>query len=173
MSRTPMFMMSNHVVAGVYPVADIYNGNAVTDIICMKNYDVATFFLIHGVSTGGASDSTITVDAIDNAGGTTAVAMPFKYWHCVSGVTVDAWTGPVLSAATGWDMTGASNQMYAVEVTGAEVMAAGRGDTPAFHADWVRLTATEAGNDHPIVGTIFCVLSNARYADASMPTAIV
>ncbi len=172
MSRSPMFMMNHHVVAGVYPVADVYGAPAVTDIICMKNYDVATFLLIHGVSTGGDSDGVITVDAIDNAGGTTATAMPFKYWHCVSGVTVDAWTGPVASLAAGWDMTGASNQMYAVEVTGAEVMAAGRGATPAYHADWVRLTVTE-DTANAIVGGIICILSNCRYSDASMPTAIV
>lgn len=172
MSHDPMFLQDHHVVAGFYPVADITNSGAIaSDIICMKHYEVATFFFFCGVSTGGTSDGLITVFACDDNAATNAVVMPFDWWECVSSTTVDTWTGPTATATTGATMTGASNQIYAAEVTAAAVLAAGLGDTPQHNADWVKVVWTEQ-TAHAIVGGIYCILSHPRSADSTMPTAL-
>ncbi len=172
MAHDPMFLQDHHVIAGVYPVADIAGTGAITsDIIAMKHYEVATFFFLCGVSTGGTSDGVVTVFACDDNVATNAVVMPFDWWECVSSTTVDSWTGPTATAITGAAMTGASNQIYAAEVTAAAVLAAGEGDTPFHSADWVKVVWTQ-DTAHAMLAGIYCVLSHPRSADSSMPTAL-
>ncbi|MCK4627015.1 MAG: hypothetical protein KAV00_17005 [Phycisphaerae bacterium] len=166
------FLENHHVVAGLYPVADVFDGTKHTDIACLKNYNRATFLIICGDSTGGASDGVITISACDDAGGTGAVAMAFKYRTCASSPTVDLWSAIIEADAAGFAMGGADNFMYAIEVTAEEVIAAGQGDTIPHDADWVRLTHTE-DTDDPVLGTVICILSEPRYPGAVPKTAIV
>lgn len=166
------FLENHHIVAGLYPVADVFDGTKHTDIVCLKNYNKATFLIICGDSTGGASDGVITVSACDDAAATNAVAMAFKYRTCASSVTVDTWSALTDATDAGFAMNGADNYMYAIEIEAVDVIAAGQGDATPHDADWVRLTHTE-DTDDPVVGTVICILSEPRYPGAVPKTAIV
>ncbi len=165
------FLEYNHIVNGLVPLADRFAGTVVTDWINMEGYERCTFIVHTGNSTGGASDGVMTIVAADDNTGTNPVTTPFYYSASASSTTVDTWSAPVLTAATGQAMVGTDNYIYAFEVTAAQVLAAGRGDTPAHNATHVKLSHAE-DTDDPIVASVLVILSNPKNATNVPRTAI-
>lgn len=176
MFRDPKFLLNHHVVAGLYPDPDVdFPSPVTTPAIHMHCYEVCTFFFLTGGSFGNGSTDIVTIEACDDAAGTNAVAMPFMYWYCPSSTTVDAWTGPTSILAAGVELVGLDNYIYAFEVSAPEILAAGLYDATNgwHHADWARLVITINAQKDPYCGCVYAVLSNPRFADSTMPSAIV
>ena len=172
----PKFLMDHHVVAGLYPDDSVdFPSPATTPAIHMSCYEVCTFFFLTGNSFLGGSTDVVTGETCDDAAGTNAVAMPFMYWYCPSSTTVDAYTGPTAVPAGGVELVGMDNYIYAFEVTAPEMLAAGLYDTTngLHHADWVRLVLTINAAKDPYAGCVYAILSHPRFADSTMPSAIV
>ena len=153
----------NKVVNATVPVADTFNGDPQTTEVNMKNYNRCTFL----VMTGAAADNTnaITVQAGSSVS-SCATEIAFKYRKIVSGDTYGALTTAV--AGTGVSLTASTaNQYVIVEVDAAVVAAAG--------TDYccVACTVTEAGNKGAAVGCVVAILSEPRYPQALLESAIV
>lgn len=169
MSANAMLLEKAMIVIGIEPKIDFDDGTQASDIVCLQNYRRATFIIVHGDSTAAGSVNDLHVWACDDNAATGAVLMPFHYWNDVT------WTGSndrylamgtTATAAAGVTFAGADNEVFVVEVTADEVLAAGRADTPAHDADWVKVVMTENGND-PVVGCIICILHDPRHTAAA------
>lgn len=163
-----MLLEKSMVVIATTPSADYLTvGTTIdTDVVCLQNYRSATFIIVQGVSTGGTSDTLIKAYACDNTGKTNAREMAFHYWQDVQfDGSQDRYLAMATSVvATGASFTGANNEVFMVEVTADEVLAAGLADAAAgpHHADWVYLTLAEA-TGHPVDGCVICVLHDPRH----------
>lgn len=150
-------------VKGLAPAADRWNTNPATDIVNTKLYGKVAF-LVHqeGGTTGKA---TITLEACSDVSATGAEAVAFKYSVGGTGASTDGdATGAITeAAAAGFDTTANADKLYVIEIDAA--------DLPEGKP-FVRLKATEAAND-PVNGSVTILLTEARYAGASLPSAIV
>lgn len=158
----------NHIVEsvkfvkGLAPAADRWNTSPSTDIVNTKLYGQVAF-LVHqeGGTTGNA---TLTVEACSDVSATGATAVPFTYsvGGAGAGAAGDDTGAITAAAATGFDTTANSDRLYVVVV-----------DVAALPADkpFVRLKCTEKTND-PVNGSVAILLSQPRYAGASLPSAI-
>jgi len=157
----------NKVVNAVIPVADFADGTAVTDIINMENYKKLTFIVITGATT--TADGVITVQAgISNASCATDIV--FKYRTQIGAVppaaNSDVQSALTTATTSGFAMTASkAGGIYIIEVDAQVVAAAGT------NYDHVSLTITEDTND-PQTGCILAVLSDPRYPDSVLQTAI-
>lgn len=164
MSANAMLAEKAMVVVGIAPIIDYCDGTQASDIVCLKNYRRATFIVVNGDSTSATSVNDINVWACDDNAATRAVLMPFHYWNDVEfDGTEDRYLAMGnATAAAGVTFAGIDNEVFVIEVTADEVLAAGLGDTPSHHADWVKVVMTENGND-PVVGCIICILHDPRH----------
>lgn len=128
----------------------------------MENYKHVTFLIM----TGAAADNTNTVTVqAGNAVDSCSTDIAFKYRSIVSGDTYGALTAV---AKTGFSFTASTaNQYHIVEVDAADVAAAGT------DYDCVAVTVTEAGNKTAQDGCIVAILSEPRYPQELLDTAIV
>lgn len=149
-------------VKGLAPAADRWNTNPATDIVNTKYYD-KVMFLAHqeGGTTGKA---TFTVEACSDASGTGAEAVAFRYCVGADGASAGGDDMGAVTAATsaGFDSIPNSDRQYLIHVTAQELPT----DKP-----FVRLKCTESVNDS-VNGAVEIILYGARFAGASMPTAI-
>ncbi len=136
------FLFDHHVVAGLYPKADLFDTSATTDWISMANYGRITFLVSTGNSTSDTSNGTITVLSSAVAAGTTTT------WGALTDAT-----------ASGFSMTAGDNYQYLIELTEDQVV--GTIDGKGF----VALKVTEVTND-PIVASVTAILSEPRYPQA-------
>ena len=152
----------NKVINATVPVADTFNGDPQSDIINMKNYNKCTFL----VMTGAAADNTNTITV--QAGTTVSSCstdIVFKYRKIVSGDTHGALT---TATTAGFSLTASTANQYAiVEVDAAVVAAAGT------NFCCVACTVTEAGSAAAQVGCVVAILSEPRYPQAILESAIV
>jgi hypothetical protein len=156
-----IFTEKNHVIAGIYPVADALAATVYSDVYNMKNANHITFFLMKGV--GATGTSTLTVEAASTAAAGAVTAIPFKYRLCVSSTSEDTFGALTAATAAGFTTNAASNEIYAIEVDAADVIATGY--------PFVRLKAVEVV-DSPVVAAVFAVLSELRDQGAVLPEAI-
>lgn len=154
------FVQSVHplsVAIGGAALGDIFNGNPASDVIKMSLHDRVTFLITKGA--GATGTATVTVESCDDTTPTTATAIPFKYWASTSG---DALGDMKTAAATGFATTAGANQLYAVEVSAAELSGTDK---------YVRLQLTEVVND-PCGGAVCAILSGCRYDDDKAISAV-
>lgn len=147
-----------HIVKGLDPVADAFDGTVYSDVISLKNHEYAEFYIYKGV--GATGTSTITVEACDDTTPTTSSAIPFHYQTVVSGDTHSALTA---AAAAGFATTAGSSQLYKVSVEARALAALGY--------EYVRLKAVEVV-DSPVLGGIMAALQGPRYDQAVQESAI-
>jgi len=147
-----------HLVKGLDPVADAFDGTVYSDIINMKNHEEITFVIYKGVGTTGTS--TITVEACDDVSASNSAAIAFDYQAITSGDTHGAMTA---ATTAGFTTTAGSSQLYLIRVK-AQALSNNYG--------YVRLKAVEVAND-PVLGGILAILSGPRYDQAVQATAIV
>jgi hypothetical protein len=147
-----------HLIRGLDAVADAFAGTVYSDVVNIANYDAAEFIVHKGVGTTGTSK--LTVEACSNAAGDDAEAVEFSYQRHTGATDVPA--AVVNAAATGFDTTAGSSELYSVQVD-SQKLPEGK--------SWVRLKAVEQVND-PVLGGILIVLHGPRYAAQAPATAI-
>ena len=158
----------NKVVTVVDPVATAA-ATATSDIVDMENYKKCTFLVLTGASSAN-SDSTITILA-GTSNSSCATAIVFNYRTQIAAATPDAGSDvpSALTAATttGFAMTASKKGgLYIIEVDAQTVAAAGT------DYDHVALKFTEATGSGAILGAVVAILSEPRYPQAILPTAI-
>lgn len=158
--------MKNHfteqqlIVTGIAPVADIFNGNPVSDVVNLKNFKKALFLVSHTGGTTGTGN--LKVQAVDNPAGANAVDVEFKYAKKVTGAS-DVW-GAVTQAvaATGVTTVATEATIYAIEVNADDLPEA---------KSYVQLKLTEVVND-PVTGAVTIVLLEPRFGGVPFATAL-
>lgn len=157
-----IFSQYNKVVNALEPKADRFDTNPQSDIVSLKSYRHVTFLIMTGASADNTN--TVTVQAGDSVS-SVSTEIVFKYRKIISGDTYGALTAAV--AGTGFNFTASTaNQYSIVEVDAADVAAAGT------DFDCVAVTVTEAGNTTAQVGAIVAILSEPRYPQEGLVTAI-
>lgn len=158
----------NKVVNVLDPVATAV-ATGVSDIVNMENYRKCTFLVVTGASSAN-SDSTLTVLAgISNASCATAIV--FKYRTQIAAVTPavgsDVPSALVTATIAGFAMTASKKGgVYIIEVDAAVVAAAGT------DYDHIALNIVEATGSGAILGTVVAILSDPRYPQDILVTAI-
>ena len=160
----------NKVVQGTLPSADISSSGTAgiqTDIVDMEGYKRCTFLIMTGASCD--NDAAVTVQAGPTCtGASTEIA--FKYRSITVGDTYGALTDAV--AGTGFNLTASSTgQYHIVEVDAPTVCAATTGTT---YYDHVALRTVETtGHTTALIGCVVAILSEPRYPQAILDTAIL
>lgn len=163
------FLSNHHVVAGIYPVADAFDSGVQTDVVSLKDYRRATWFIITGAVEDATISNIVTVQACSTAAAAATSKMTFVHRTCLSSTTVDTWGALTAAAVTGYNFTDnatVANAIYMVEVTADEVAADG-GNGYQF----ARLAIAETANKTITAGVI-CILSDPRYPGDVPQTAI-
>lgn len=162
------FIADHHLITVLYPVADAFAGGVDTDVVGMRDYRRATFFILTGAIEDAGISNIITCKACTDNAKTGAVAMAFRYRAQRSSTTVDTWGTFASAAAAGYDFAvnnAVANAIWMIEVSAEEVSAA------LADADFVYLSIAETANKTITAGAI-CVLSDPRYPQNIPPTAI-
>lgn len=135
-----------------YPLADGYNTDPASDVVSLKNYHTARFYVQEGA--GATGTATITVEECTAIDGTGATAIAFSYR--ASG---GEWTA---ATAAGFATTAGANTRYEIEVQDSGLSE----DSP-----FVRLQFTEVV-DSPVAMAAFVVAEGARYAEETPVSAL-
>lgn len=145
------FMDSIHLIGGLPPNADAFDGTVNTDIFeCLG--EGAWFLIFAGTSSGGAS--VVTVQACDDITPNNTTAVAFKYRACT---TFDTWGDWTTAATTGFTTDTSSDYMYEIWCEADELAAAGYG--------YVRLHMVESTNQ-VVDGCVLAGVGNPRYREA-------
>jgi hypothetical protein len=154
-----LFIEQAHVEVGLAAVADVFGADGVgSDVFSMKKHNRIVFVIHWGVGTTGVNK--FTVEACDDVTPSNTTAIPFHYRI----LTAEGDPGAVTYAsvaATGYSNVAGSNQVILVEVTAAEVKAAGY--------DFVRLYADET-TDAAVLGGVLAILLDPIYAEGELST---
>jgi len=163
----------NKVVNVVQPQAPsttgAFDGTVNSDIVNMENYNKCTFVMILGATSTGTTAVTVKA-GVDNS--TCATACTFRYRTQISGTggasgTTGSDTPSSLSTGVTTFTTTVSTPggIYIVEVDASDVAAA------ITAGDHCKLVCTESANT-PVSGCVLAVLSEPRYPQAILQTAI-
>jgi len=163
-----IFSQEHQIVPCLYSVDNNAGAATVCDIVSLAKYRHATFILNFGVVDDSMTGTLIAYKGEDFTTCTTAFAAKYRY-----GATTDTLAALTTLAVTGVSLaTGAAadvvtdNTLIVVEVD-AEDLA----PTAANPYHTVRVGWTNSA--HSTLVGIICILSEPRYAAATMPTAIV
>lgn len=145
------FCEQHLIVTGIGQVADIFNGNPVSDVVSLKNFKKALFLFSHSGGTTGTGN--LKIQAVDNAAGSNAANVPFRYAKKTTGAS-DVWTAPALAvAADGVTTVAAEATIYALEVNADDLPEA---------QSYVQCKLTEVVND-PVIGDLKIILCEPRF----------
>ncbi len=166
----------NKVVNVSVPYSHVSTTSYYTDIVNMENYKKCTFILALGASA--ADSPIITVVTGISSTATITTAIPFKYRTQVLASDATSASGDVPSALTtttgtaGFAMSsGKVGGVYMIEVDAADV-AAGTTAGAATDYDHVALKVSTGATSATHVYGIIAVLSEPRYPQAILQTAI-
>jgi hypothetical protein len=137
--------------------ADRFASDPVSTYVSMAKYGHAAFLVAEGA--GGTGTATLTVLAASDNSGTGAEAIAFKY-RLMS--TIDTMGALQDATASGVTPAAGANKMTVIEIDAVDLPR----DKP-----FVAVKATESV-DSPVAASIMAVLSDARYAESVMPTAL-
>jgi hypothetical protein len=158
------FIQTHKVVNGKPPVGADHATANITDVVSLKNYRHATFVILTGASADNVS--TFAVVAGTTVGGAVNKTVPFKYSKCVTGDTFGALTDVAAGSSVALTASTA-DQMIVIEVDAQEVETA----HPGY--DCIALKYTQ-GNTHASINlAIAVIMSEPRYANDAMPSAII
>ena len=162
----------NKVVNAIIPVADAFTtGTGIkSDVVNLENYNKCTFIVATGATS--VNNELVTVVAgVSAASCTTAIT--FKYRTQVAaeppavGSDVPSALTAVTVAATGFNFTVSTvGGVYIVEVDAAVVAAAGT------DFDHVAINFADGGTDAAQTACVVAILSEPRYPQAILATAI-
>ena len=146
-----------HLVKGLDPIADAFEGTVYSDIVDVSLWKHVCFVMYIGV--GATGTSILTVVPVSNiAAGASGTAVSFEYRECLTG---DTWTAETTAAT--FTTTAGSSKMVSVEL-----------DTDAIEASgykYCRLSCVQSV-DAACLGCLFVILSEPRYAQAVAASAI-
>jgi hypothetical protein len=157
-------MSSNKKMQGALPIsalapdADLYAADPATDVISMADFGVIDFFLHEGV--GATGTALLTVESCDDVTPTTSTAVGFRYRVAQTADVFGAWT--TVAAAGYTTIAGATSKIVQVQVESAGLS----GDD-----NFVRLQIVEVV-DSPVDAGVIAILSDPRYAEESVLTAL-
>ncbi|MBA7583345.1 hypothetical protein ES708_25287 [subsurface metagenome] len=167
----------NKVVNASVPVDRTATGSYYTDIVNMENYKKCTFIVQTGADAVADSPIITVVTGVSSTA-TITTAIPFKYRTQVLAANATSASGDVPSALTtttgtaGFAMSsGKVGGMYIIEVDAADV-AAGTTAGAATDYDHVALKVSSGATSATHVYGIIAVLSEPRYPQAILQTAI-
>lgn len=157
-----MIFSQYHKVVNVFePKTDRWNTDAQSDIVSLKNYKHVTFLIMTGASADNTNAVTVQAGISISSCATDIV---FKYRKIITGDTYGSLTQ---ASTSGFNFTASTaNQYSIVEVDAADVAAAGT------NYDCVAVTVTEGGTATAQDGAIVAILSEARYPQEGLVTAI-
>ena len=165
-----VFSEMNKIVNAIIPVADAFvTGTGIlSDVVNLENYNKCTFIVATGASV--ANNESITVLAGVSAA-SCATAITFKYRKQIAGVPPAAGSdvpGALTTATTaGFKITASkAGGLYIIEVDAA-VVAGGGTDF-----DHVAIRFDDGGTDAAQVACVIAILSEPRYPQAILATAI-
>lgn len=161
MMENNLMMEALHFVKGIDPVADAFNGTALSDVVNMAEYDRVLWVVYKGA--GAVGTTTIKVLACLDTTPTASQAMPFHYRQIATGDTEGDITAG--TAASGFLTTQAASEIYLIEVDAAAVVAQGG---LGYH--YAQLQMVE-GNGDPVFGCVFTIMGDVRYGTAVKPGA--
>lgn len=142
------------IVGGLSPSADLYNGDPATDVVGMAGYNKVHFLLHQNTGGTNTGTATVTVEAVDNAAGSNAVAIPFRYRAKTTGAS-SAWGAVTAATASGFTTTANEDTIYEIQVEDQDLP-----DTQSY----VRMVLTEAVDD-PVLGSVMILLVGSRYKE--------
>lgn len=145
--------------------ADRYNLNPATDIYSTRLYGIVTFIIAHGA--GGIGTVVVTVEKCQDATGTGATAIPFRFrTGNADGVALGAFQDATVA---GFTLGPTADQIAVIEVLATELAPV----PPIQHGfEFVRLQLTEGVNS-PVSACVFAVVGAPAYAEDVMPDATV
>lgn len=154
MNLQGLFVENCHIVAGLSPGTDIYNGNPASDVINLANYERCVFLLHQKANaTSTAGTATAKPQQVDNPSASNAVDLPF-YWSKKTTGASSVWSTPLaVDAGTGVTTTANEDTIYAFEVNSRDL---------ADGKKYVQLKLTEVANA-PVLGSLMALLFTARY----------
>lgn len=150
-------------IMALAPAADRFDTNPATDIICMKDYQRVSFFILEGA--GGTGTAKITAEACDDFSASNTAQIPFKYRLAQdAGNLTDQFSDVARqdTPATGYTPPAGANKITEI-IIDARDLPEGK--------DKVRLQLTEVVNS-PVAAAVFAVAYQPRIRKAVMPTAI-
>lgn len=153
-----------HVVNGLVPVADAFAGTKYSDVVNLSEYGKATFIIVKGAEATGTS--TVTVEACSTAAAAAVQAVAFRYKYDIdAGPTAssDTYSAMAACALTGFTTIAGAEGTYIVEICSDELYSTYK---------YVRLKLVEVAND-PVTGAVAILLSQPRYGEAVMDSALV
>jgi len=145
----------------IVPKADVFASASTSDVFKMTNHNHATMYVHCGASSADA-DVTITVQEQTSSTQAGAVDIGFNYRTRATG---DTWGALTAATTAGVDPSTATLGGWTVAI---ELDA----DELSDGSNWVSLTVTESTDSVAIVGGAFAILSECRYAEDVIATAI-
>ena len=158
------------IVSGFVPV-NTQSGANVGDVVSLKNYNHLTVILFKAAGTAN-DDPVLTFEqATDIAFGTSKnLATITEYWAKQGTLTaVGAFTRVTQSASQTATLDGTSAEsqgIYVFEIDGSDL------DVDGGY-DCVRATVADTGSAGTQLGCMLYILSEPRYAAATLPSAII
>ena len=167
-----MTFTERNKIVNAYPSKDATGATIATDIISMKNYNHATFIISFGTCHTDAATTTNLIAYKGEDVTTCATAFACHYRaeldataDTLGALTTLSVTGIALGAGGDEDIgTGGGFLVVEIDATDLAPTAANPYDTIKLGMVW---------DSYATQMSIVCVLSEARYAQASPPTAIV
>lgn len=167
-----IFSQENKIITVLSPVDNTGAAATVCDVVNMKNYNQATFIISFGAVNDSMTGTLVAYKGASVSSCTTAFAAKYSY---------GATNGCV--AGTGGDDT--QSALLELPATGVSLAAGDAADATANPCTIiVKVDAQDLGDgyscvrvgwtnsEHSTLVSIVCILSEPRYADASLPTAI-
>jgi len=158
-----MKFKERHKIVHCFPAAiiakneDIFDSNAVSDVIHLDHWRECTFIVIKNTDAGSGA-ATVTINSCSDAAGTTAADVAFVYREVTAPDSHGAWTA---SASTGVSIATGSDEIWEFVVN-----ADGLDGTDEF----VKCTLTETQSD-AVDGAALAILTDYRYGDSDPDTA--
>lgn len=156
------------LVPAIIPVADAFAGGITTEAVCLRNFERAGILIQTGAIEDAGISNLVTLEASDDAAGTTVTAMAFRSRIQLYSTTVDTWSALTARTASGYNFAAASpvaNAVWWAEVTAAEVNAAQSG------ANFVRAKVAETANK-TITASGLWILWNGKLPQ-SIPVGVI
>ena len=157
------------IVSGFVPV-DMQTAANDGDVVCMKNYNRLTVIFFKGIGTA-ADDPVLTfTQATEVAYSTSkALATITEYWSkqgTQTGIGTFTRTTQAAGSTVTLDATSAESEgLYIFEIVGSDL-------DEANSYDCVRVSVADVGGN-PQLGAMLYLLSEPRFAAATMPSAII
>jgi hypothetical protein len=151
------FTESVHIIGGLPPNADAFNGTKYTDIFEVQGE--GAWFLYWMGTNDGTGNATVTVEACSTTGAAATTAVAFMYR---ASTTFDTWGSWTQATTTGFSTATTSDNMYEIFVPASEFASAGY--------KYARLKSVEVGTDN-VDGVVVAGVVNPRYQ--VQPTSLI